>query len=230
MMGYISVAIDGPSGAGKSTVARAAAMRLGYVYVDTGAMYRAIGLAVRRRGIDGEDAAGIAAVLPELTIRLAYENGTQHVLLCGEDVSDEIRTPEIAYYASKVSAVPAVRQFLLETQRNMAKSGNILMDGRDIGTVILPDAPVKIFLTASAETRAGRRYLELREKGQQVTRESVLHDVVERDRQDMTRAVAPLRQAADAVLLDTSDMTLEQSIQAVLQIIEKKIEDLNHES
>lgn len=230
MMGYISVAIDGPSGAGKSTVARAAAMRLGYVYVDTGAMYRAIGLAVCRRGIDGEDAAGIAAVLPELTIRLAYENGTQHVLLCGEDVSDEIRTPEIAYYASKVSAVPAVRQFLLETQRNMAKSGNILMDGRDIGTVILPDAPVKIFLTASAETRAGRRYLELREKGQQVTRESVLHDVVERDRQDMTRAVAPLRQAADAVLLDTSDMTLEQSIQAVLQIIEKKIEDLNHES
>lgn len=230
MMGYISVAIDGPSGAGKSTVARAAAMRLGYVYVDTGAMYRAIGLAVCRRGIDGEDTAGIAAVLPELTIQLAYENGTQHVLLCGEDVSDEIRTPEIAYYASKVSAVPAVRQFLLETQRNMAKSGNILMDGRDIGTVILPDAPVKIFLTASAETRAGRRYLELREKGQQVTRESVLHDVVERDRQDMTRAVAPLRQAADAVLLDTSDMTLEQSIQAVLQIIEKKIEDLNHES
>lgn len=230
MMGYISVAIDGPSGAGKSTVARAAAMRLGYVYVDTGAMYRAIGLAVCRRGIDGEDAAGIAAVLPELTIQLAYENGTQHVLLCGEDVSDEIRTPEIAYYASKVSAVPAVRQFLLETQRNMAKSGNILMDGRDIGTVILPDAPVKIFLTASAETRAGRRYLELREKGQQVTRESVLHDVVERDRQDMTRAAAPLRQAADAVLLDTSDMTLEQSIQAVLQIIEKKIEDLNHES
>lgn len=230
MMGYISVAIDGPSGAGKSTVARAAAMRLGYVYVDTGAMYRAIGLAVRRRGIDGEDAAGIAAVLPELTIRLAYENGTQHVLLCGEDVSDAIRTPEIAYYASKVSAVPAVRQFLLETQRSMAKSGNILMDGRDIGTVILPDAPVKIFLTASAETRAERRYLELREKGQQVTRERVLHDVVERDRQDMTRAVAPLRQAADAVLLDTSDMTLEQSIQAVLQIIEKKIEDLNHES
>ena len=230
MMGYISVAIDGPSGAGKSTVARAAAMRLGYVYVDTGAMYRAIGLAVCRRGIDGEDAAGIAAVLPELTIQLAYENGTQHVLLCGEDVSDAIRTPEIAYYASKVSAVPAVRQFLLETQRSMAKNGNILMDGRDIGTVILPDAPVKIFLTASAETRAGRRYLELREKGQQVTRESVLHDVVERDRQDMTRAVAPLRQAADAVLLDTSDMTLEQSIQAVLQIIEKKIEDLNHES
>lgn len=224
-MGYISVAIDGPSGAGKSTVARAAAARLGYVYVDTGAMYRAIGLAVCRRGISGEDTDGIAAALPEIDIRLAYQGGAQHVLLNGEDVSDAIRTPEIAYYASKVSAVPAVRQFLLETQRDMAKKGNILMDGRDIGTVILPHAPVKIFLTASAETRAERRYLELIEKGQQVTREGVLHDVVERDRQDMTRAVAPLKQAADAVLLDTSDMTLEQSIEAVLQIIRNKTED-----
>lgn len=224
-MGYISVAIDGPSGAGKSTVARAAAARLGYVYVDTGAMYRAIGLAVFRRGISGEDADGIAAVLPEIDIRLAYQDGVQHVLLNGEDVSDAIRTPEIAYYASKVSAVPAVRQFLLEAQRDMAKKGNILMDGRDIGTVILPDAPVKIFLTASAETRAERRYLELAEKGQQVTRGSVLHDVVERDRQDMSRAVAPLKQAEDAVLLDTSKMTLDESIEAVLQIIRKKIED-----
>ena len=224
-MGYISVAIDGPSGAGKSTVARAAAARLGYVYVDTGAMYRAIGLAVFRRGISGEDADGIAAVLPEIDIRLAYQDGVQHVLLNGEDVSDAIRTPEIAYYASKVSAVPAVRQFLLEAQRDMAKKGNILMDGRDIGTVILPDAPVKIFLTASAETRAERRYLELIGKGQQVTRESVLHDVVERDRQDMSRAVAPLKQAEDAVLLDTSKMTLDESIEAVLQIIRKKIED-----
>ena len=224
-MGYISVAIDGPSGAGKSTVARAAAARLGYVYVDTGAMYRAIGLAVCRRGISGEDADGIAAVLPEIDIRLAYQDGAQHVLLNGEDVSGAIRTPEIAYYASKVSAVPAVRQFLLEAQRDMAKKGNILMDGRDIGTVILPDAPVKIFLTASAETRAERRYLELIGKGQQVTRGSVLHDVVERDRQDMSRAVAPLKQAEDAVLLDTSKMTLDESIEAVLQIIRKKIED-----
>ncbi len=224
-MGYISVAIDGPSGAGKSTVARAAAARLGYVYVDTGAMYRAIGLAVCRRGISGEDAAGIAAALPEIEIRLAYQDGAQRVMLNDEDVSDAIRTPEIAHYASKVSAVPEVRQFLLDVQRDMAKKGNILMDGRDIGTVILPDAPVKIFLTASAETRAERRYLELAEKGQQVTRESVLHDIVERDRQDMTRAVAPLRQAEDAVLLDTSEMTLEESIDAVLQIIRKKIED-----
>ena len=224
-MGYISVAIDGPSGAGKSTVARAAAARLGYVYVATGAMYRAIGLAVCRRGISGEDAAGIIAVLPEIEIRLAYQDGGQRVLLNGEDVSNAIRTPEIAYYASKVSAVPEVRQFLLDVQRDMAKKGNILMDGRDIGTVILPDAPVKIFLTASAETRAERRYLELAEKGQQVTREGVLHDIVERDRQDMTRAVAPLKQAEDAVLLDTSNMTLDESIEAVLQIIREKTEE-----
>ena len=224
-MGYISVAIDGPSGAGKSTVARAAAARLGNVYVDTGAKYRAIGHEVCRRGISGEDAAGIIAVLPEIEIRLAYQDGGQRVLLNGEDVSDAIRTPEIAYYASKVSAVPEVRQFLLDVQRDMAKKGNILMDGRDIGTVILPDAPVKIFLTASAETRAERRYLELAEKGQQVTREGVLHDIVERDRQDMTRAVAPLKQAEDAVLLDTSNMTLDESIEAVLQIIREKTED-----
>lgn len=224
-MSYISVAIDGPSGAGKSTVARAAAARLGFVYVDTGAMYRAIGLAVCRKGIAGEDAAGIIAALPEIDVRLSYQDGAQHVLLCGEDVSDAIRTPEIAYYASKVSAVPEVRKFLLDVQRDMAKKGNILMDGRDIGTVILPDAPVKIFLTASAEKRAERRYLELCQKDRQLTRESVLHDIVERDRQDMTRAAAPLRQADDAVLLDTSDMTLDESIEAVLQIIREKTED-----
>lgn len=189
MMKYISVAIDGPSRAGKSTVARAAAAKLGYVYVDTGAMYRSIGLAVCRRGIAGEDTAGIIATLPEITIQLTYQDGAQRVLLNGEDVSEAIRTPEISYYASKVSAVPEVRRFLLETQRNMAKNGNILMDGRDIGTVILPDAPVKIFLTASAQSRAERRYKELIEKGQQVTMDGILHDINERDRQDMTRAV-----------------------------------------
>ncbi|HJA49206.1 MAG TPA: (d)CMP kinase [Candidatus Agathobaculum intestinipullorum] len=224
-MGYISVAIDGPSGAGKSTVARAAAARLGYVYVDTGAMYRAIGLAVCRKGISGDDTAGIVAVLPEVQLDIRYEDGAQHILLCGEDVSDAIRTPEIAKYASKVSAVPEVRQFLLETQRDMAKNSNILMDGRDIGTVILPDAPVKIFLTASAEARAQRRYLELHEKGQSITFDEVLHDIQQRDEQDMTRAVAPLKQAADAVLLDTSDISLEQSIEAVLRIIRERVED-----
>ena len=222
MMKYISVAIDGPSGAGKSTVARAAAAKLGYVYVDTGAMYRSIGLAVCRRGIAGEDTAGIIATLPEIAIQLTYQDGAQHVLLNGEDVSEAIRTPEISYYASKVSAVPEVRRFLLETQRNMAKNGNILMDGRDIGTVILPDAPVKIFLTASAQSRAERRYKELIEKGQQVTMDGILHDINERD---MTRAVAPLKQADDAVLLDTSSLTLEESIAAVLRIIREKTEE-----
>lgn len=223
-MGYISVAIDGPSGAGKSTVARAAAARLGYVYVDTGAMYRAIGLAVCRRGISGDDIAGIVATLPAVELAIQYQDGEQHILLCGEDVSDAIRTPEIAKYASQVSAVPEVRAFLLETQRNMAKNDNILMDGRDIGTVILPDAPVKIFLTASDEARAQRRYLELCEKGQQVTFEQVLHDIRQRDLQDTTRAVAPLKQADDAVLLDTSNITLEQSIEAVLRIIRERTE------
>lgn len=224
-MGYISVAIDGPSGAGKSTVARAAAARLGYVYVDTGAMYRAIGLAVCRRGISGDDIAGIVATLPAVELAIQYQDGEQHILLCGEDVSDAIRTPEIAKYASQVSAVPEVRAFLLETQRNMAKNDNILMDGRDIGTVILPDAPVKIFLTASDEARAQRRYLELCEKGQQVTFDQVLHDIRQRDLQDTTRAVAPLKQADDAVLLDTSNITLEQSIEAVLRIIRERTEE-----
>ena len=223
-MEYISVAIDGPSGAGKSTVARAVAARMGYVYVDTGAMYRAIGLAVYRRGITGEDTAGIIASLPTVDISLAYQDGMQHVLLNGEDVSEAIRTPEIAQYASKVSAVPEVRRFLLDVQRDMANNSNILMDGRDIGTVILPDAPVKIFLTASAKTRAERRYRELKEKGQQVTLEGVLADIQARDRQDTTRAVAPLRQADDAVLLDTSALDLEQSIAAVLRIIREKTE------
>ena len=224
-MKFVSVAIDGPSGAGKSTVARAAAAKLGEVYVDTGAMYRTIGLAVCRKGVAGEDTEGIKSVLPGLRVGIAYENGAQHVLLNGEDVSDAIRTPEIAYYASKVSAVPEVREFLLSTQRDMAKNGNILMDGRDIGTVILPDAPVKIFLTASSESRAERRYKELIEKGQQVTMESVLHDINERDRQDMNRAIAPLRQAEDAVLLDTSALTLDESIEAVLRIIREKTEE-----
>ena len=173
----------------------------------------------------GKSTVGIIAVLPEIRLAITYQNGTQHVVLNGEDVSEAIRTPEIARYASKVSAVPAVRQFLLDVQRGMAENGNILMDGRDIGTVILPQAQVKIFLTASVEARAERRYLELWEKGQAVTREQVAADIAERDRQDMTRAIAPLRQAEDAVLLDTSALTLEESIQAVLRIIQEKTEE-----
>ena len=223
MMKYISVAIDGPSGAGKSTVARAAAAKLGYVYVDTGAMYRSIGLAVCRRGIAGEDTAGIIATLPEITIQLTYQDGAQRVLLNGEDVSEAIRTPEISYYASKVSAVPEVRRFLLETQRNMAKNGNILMDGRDIGTVVLPDATVKIFLTASPEARAARRWKEYQEKGVNTPYEEVLADVKQRDYQDTHRAAAPLKQAEDAVLLDTSELDFEQSLAAMKEIIAAKL-------
>lgn len=215
----IAVAIDGPAGAGKSTIARAAAAQLGFVYVDTGALYRTIGLAVCRRGIDGTDTAGIVHTLPEIRVDLTYQDGAQHVLLDGEDVSDAIRTPEISVYASQVSVVPEVRAYLLDLQRDMARTQSVIMDGRDIGTVILPDARVKIFLTASPEKRAVRRCAELREKGQQVTLDEVLADMTRRDAQDEGRAVAPLKQAADAVRVDTSDLTLDESIEAVLRVI-----------
>ena len=219
----IAVAIDGPAGAGKSTIARAAAAQLGFVYVDTGALYRTIGLAVCRRGIDGTDVPGILATLPEIQVGLTYQDGAQHVLLDGEDVSDAIRTPQISTYASQVSSVPEVRAYLLDLQRDLARRQSVIMDGRDIGTVILPDAKVKIFLTASPEKRAARRCAELREKGQDVTVESILADMERRDALDASRAVAPLKQAEDAVLVDTSDLTLEQSIEAVLTVIRDKM-------
>lgn len=219
----IAVAIDGPAGAGKSTIARAAAAQLGFVYVDTGALYRAIGLAVCRRGIDGTDVPGILATLPEIQVGLTYQDGAQHVLLDGEDVSDAIRTPQISTYASQVSSVPEVRAYLLDLQRDLARRQSVIMDGRDIGTVILPDAKVKIFLTASPEKRAARRCAELREKGQDVTVEGILADMERRDALDASRATAPLKQAEDAVLVDTSDLTLEQSIEAVLTVIRDKM-------
>lgn len=219
----IAVAIDGPAGAGKSTIARAAAAQLGFVYVDTGALYRTIGLAVCRRGIDGTDVPGILATLPEIQVGLTYQDGAQHVLLDGEDVSDAIRTPQISAYASQVSSVPEVRAYLLDLQRDLARRQSVIMDGRDIGTVILPDAKVKIFLTASSEKRAARRCAELREKGQDVTVEGILADMERRDALDASRAVAPLKQAEDAVLVDTSDLTLEQSIEAVLAVIRDKM-------
>lgn len=219
----IAVAIDGPAGAGKSTIARAAAAQLGFVYVDTGALYRTIGLAVCRRGIDGTDVSGILATLPEIQVGLTYQDGAQHVLLDGEDVSDAIRTPQISTYASQVSSVPEVRAYLLDLQRDLARRQSVIMDGRDIGTVILPDAKVKIFLTASPEKRAARRCAELREKGQDVTVEGILADMERRDALDASRAVAPLKQAEDAVLVDTSDLTLEQSIDAVLTVIRDKM-------
>lgn len=224
-MKSIAVAIDGPSGAGKSTIARAAAGHLGFVYVDTGAMYRTIGLAVCRAGVQLGESEKIQAVLNAgLQVSLQYQNGVQHVLLNGEDVSSLIRTPEISKYASFVSAVPAVRAFLLDTQREMARTHNVIMDGRDIGTVILPDAEVKIFLTASSEARARRRFLELEEKGEQVTYDAVLADMIQRDHDDETRAAAPLKQAEDAVLVDTSELTLEQSVQAVETIVRQALE------
>ncbi len=219
----IAVAIDGPAGAGKSTIARAAAAQLGFVYVDTGALYRTIGLAVCRRGIDGTDVPGILATLPKIQVGLTYQDGAQHVLLDGEDVSDAIRTPQISTYASQVSSVPEVRAYLLDLQRDLARRQSVIMDGRDIGTVILPDAKVKIFLTASPEKRAARRCAELREKGQDVTVEGILADMERRDALDASRAAAPLKQAEDAVLVDTSDLTLEQSIEAVLTVIRDKM-------
>lgn len=208
----IRVAIDGPSGAGKSTLARSAAARLNMLYVDTGAIYRTIGCAVRRRGIGPADQAAVVAALPELDIGLTYgADGLQHMELNGEDVTAEIRLPEMSRYASQVSAYPEVRAYLLEMQRQLAREHSVIMDGRDIGTVVLPQADVKIFLTADPEDRARRRYLELLERGQQADFEQVLTDVVERDRQDMERAISPLKQAEDAQVVDTTGKDLEQS-------------------
>lgn len=212
----ISVAIDGPSGAGKSSLAKRLAADLGYVYVDTGAMYRSIGLYAVRQGVDLHDADAVAALLPGIQLDIRLVEGTQHVYLNGEDVSEAIRAEEIGMAASAVSAHPQVRAFLLETQRGLAANQNVLMDGRDIGTVVLPQATVKIFLTASAEARAQRRCKELQEKGQPAELETVLADIRQRDYQDTHREVAPLKQADDAILVDTSDIDFDQSF-AVLK-------------
>lgn len=219
-----SVAIDGPSGAGKSTLAKAAAAALGICYVDTGAIYRTIGYGVYCRGIDPSDAAAVAAVLPEMRLELHYDQaGLQRMKLAGRDVTEEIRLPEMSKYASKVSAIPAVRDFLLELQRDQARRRSVIMDGRDIGTVVLPQADVKIFLTADAKDRAQRRYLELLERGQQADLEQILADVVERDRQDMERAIAPLKQAEDATVVDTTGKDLEESHKLLLEAIVAKL-------
>ena len=219
----ISVAIDGPAGAGKSTIARAAAQALGFLYVDTGALYRAIGLAVRRSGKDPADGEAVCGCLPSIRLELGYEDGVQQVYLNGENVSAAIRTPEASMDASAVSAIPAVREFLLEQQREIARKNNVIMDGRDIGTVVLPEAQVKIFLTASPEERARRRYEELCQKGEQVTYEEVLKDVVQRDYNDTNRAAAPLRQAEDALLADTTGKSLEESIAFIQGLIREKL-------
>ncbi len=218
-----SIAIDGPAGAGKSTMARRAAAELGFVYVDTGAIYRTVGYAALKRGILPEDTEKIDELLPQIRVKLAWKDGVQHMYLDGADVSKKIRLPEVSSMASKVSAIPSVRAFLLDTQRIAAKTNNVIMDGRDIGTVVLPDADVKIYLTASAEVRAKRRFLELQEQGRSDPYEEVLKDMIERDYRDMHRAVAPLKQADDAVLLDTSELSLDESIEAILRIIRERL-------
>lgn len=217
------IALDGPSGAGKSTVAKAVAKRLGIVYVDTGALYRSIGLYVQRKGVSKDDKEKVIAMLDEIKLDLKFNDGTQVVLLNGEDVGGFIRTGEISMYASAVSAIPEVRAFLLETQRKIARENSVIMDGRDIGTVIIPDAEVKIFLVASAEARAERRYKELIEKGESCTYEGVLADIKERDNNDSTRAVAPAVPAEDAIFLDNSNLNQEQTIDKVIEIIENTV-------
>ena len=219
----INVAIDGPAGAGKSTIARRAAASLGFIYVDTGALYRTVGLYSIRKGYDTKDAEKVNSTLPEIDIKLGFSGTEQRVFLNGEDVSEAIRTPEASMGASNVSAIPKVREFLFDLQKDIAKNNDCLMDGRDIGTVVLPDAQVKIFLTASPETRAKRRYKELVEKGSDVKFEDVLEDLIKRDYQDTHRDIAPLKAADDAVLLDTSELDFEGSLRAVLDIIKGKI-------
>lgn len=219
----IQIAIDGPSGAGKSSLARRLAKELGYLYVDTGAMYRAIGLYMLRAGVDTSDAAAVLPRLGEVRLELKYLDGTQHVFLNGEDVSEEIRREEVSMAASCVSAHQGVRDFLTETQRSIAQRNNVLMDGRDIGTIILPNAQIKIFLTASAEERARRRTRELREKGQPAEYEEVLADIRRRDYNDSHRAAAPLRQAKDAVLVDTSDDDFEAAYQKLYRLIQGRL-------
>ena len=220
---YHAIAIDGPAGAGKSTIAKALAARLHYIYIDTGAMYRAIGLFALRSGVSGEDREGVAALLPEIRLELCFQDGAQHILLNGEDVSQAIRTPQASAYASLVSAIPAVRSFLLDYQRSFARSNSVIMDGRDIGTVVLPQADCKIFLTAGSEARARRRFAELQAKGDETPYEEVLAAIRQRDRQDSSREAAPLKAAEDAVVVDTTACTLEESIEKVYAVVKEKL-------
>lgn len=219
----INIAIDGPAGAGKSTLARAVAKRLGFIYVDTGALYRAAALYVLEHGIDVYNSTAICAILPMMDISLKYVNGEQRVYLCGENVSGIIRSPEVSKAASTVSAIIAVRQYLFDLQQNLAETNDVVMDGRDIGTVVLPNAQVKIFLTASPEERARRRYVELREKGVDIDYNVVLKEVNERDYNDSHRSVAPLKPAEDSILIDTTGLTLEQSEELLYSTITQKL-------
>ena len=218
----IAIALDGPAGAGKSSIARRAAKALGYIYVDTGALYRTVGLAAMRNNVEPKPSAELEQLLASIRVELTFnETGEQIVLLDGEDVSGEIRTSEASKMASNISAVPAVRAYLLDLQRDMAKTNNVIMDGRDIGTVVLPDAKVKIFLTASPEARAQRRYKEMAEKGMDVQYENVLKDVMERDYNDMHREIAPLKPAEGSITVDTTELDFEQSIDAIINVIKE---------
>ena len=223
-MQYKSIAIDGPAGAGKSTLARQVAQKLGYLYVDTGAIYRTVALKTVKVGIDPKQADQVVSILPGLDIRMEYDDqGVQRMYLDGEDVSSSIREHYVSGLASVVSAIPQVREFLLEFQRKQAREHNVVMDGRDIGTVVLPKADVKIFLTAKAEARAKRRVLELEQRGQSADFQTILHDIIQRDEQDQNRPIAPLRQAEDAVLLDTTQLDLTESLEALLSVIKERI-------
>lgn len=220
----IAVAIDGPAGAGKSSVAKAVGKQLGLLYVDTGALYRTVGLAALRKGVDPSSKAEVEALLKEISVEMDFsETSGQVVLLNGEDVTGLIRTPEVSMTASDISALPIVREYLLGLQRNIAKTKNVIMDGRDIGTVVLPNAQVKIFLTASPESRAERRYKELVEKGEKTTVKDVLRDVIKRDYNDTNRKAAPLRPAEDSVLVDTTNLDFDGSVEAVAKIIRERI-------
>lgn len=223
-MSFVSVAIDGPAGAGKSTMARMVANELGYLYVDTGAIYRTVGLYAKRMEVDAHSEAAVVPLLDGLQIDLQVEaDGIQHMYLNGEDVTAQIREPDISLYASAVSALAPVRAFLLEMQRNLARTRNVVMDGRDIGTVVLPNATVKIFLTADPKVRAQRRWKELQARGNTDSYEQVLQEVIQRDYNDTNRAIAPLRQAEDALLVDTSDLSLEESITLLLKTVKEGI-------
>jgi len=222
----ISIAIDGPAGAGKSTIAKRIAKELGCIYVDTGALYRTLGYHIHMLGIGPKDVDGVTRLLPDANIEICYaENGTQRMILNSMDVTDDLRTSTMSDYASKLSALPVVREFLLEQQRELARKYSVVMDGRDIGTVVLPNADIKVFLTAAPEVRAARRLAEMQEKGDKnATLETVLADMIARDKRDSERKVAPLKQAADAIRLDTSALTLEESVAAMMDIVKGKLD------
>ena len=216
-MGY-TVAIDGPAGAGKSTIAKLVAKEKGYIYVDTGAMYRGLAIHFLDKGIQPQETEKVIEACKDAEVTIAYEDAVQHVYLNGKDISSRLRNEEVGNMASVTSAIPEVRKKLLELQQNLAKTQNVIMDGRDIGTCVLPHADVKVYLTASVETRAKRRYQELQEKGEDCNLEEIAHDIEERDRRDMTREIAPLKQAEDAVLVDSSDMTIAEVVKTIVDL------------